>query len=69
MVKNKCLKCSEMNSGPMRPIQVHKPINMNKHHLQSRMNCILIGKTPGAVIFKIIFVQTWPNLIMGGFFP
>ena len=50
MVKNKCLKCSEMNSGTMRPVQVHKPISMNKHHLQSRMNCILIGKTPGAVI-------------------
>ena len=31
-------------------VKVHKPISMNKHHLQSQMNCILIGKTPGPVI-------------------
>ena len=34
----------------MRPVKVHKLVRMNLHNLQSLMNSILIGKTPGIVI-------------------
>ena len=37
----------------MCPVEVHKPVRMNSHDFQSLMNCILIGKTPGAVICLI----------------
>ena len=32
------------------PVKVHKLVRMNLHNLQSLMNSILIGKTPGIVI-------------------
>ena len=37
----------------MRPVQVHKPVRMNSHDLQSWINCILIVKTIGAVVCLI----------------
>ena len=43
----------------MRPVQVHKPIRMNLHDLHSRMNCILIVNTPGAVICLLQVAPKW----------
>ena len=47
-------------------VKVHKPISMNKHHLKSFMNCILIGKTPGIEIWMIQDDPKWfsgPNIL------
>ena len=44
----------------------HKPVDMNSHDLSSLMNSILIGKTPGTVIFMNGSARKWfsgPNIL------
>ena len=56
----------KMNRHTMCLVKVHKPISMNKHHLKSFMNCILIGKTPGIEIWMIQDDPKWfsgPNIL------
>ena len=54
ILSNESLKPYDSSQNPtMRPVKVHKPVRMNSHDFQSLMNCILIGKTPGAVICLI----------------
>ena len=61
--KRKFLKVAK---GTMHPVKVHQPICMNLQNLQSLMNSILIGKTPGIVIFMNGSAQKWfsgPNIL------
>ena len=61
-----CRRDIKASLGTMCLVKVHKPISMNKHHLKSFMNCILIGKTPGIEIWMIQDDPKWfsgPNIL------
>ena len=50
----------------MCPVQDHKPVCKRLHVFQSLMNCILIGKTPDAVISILQNPSKWfsgPNIL------